>query len=366
MNAKETTIDDKPRTTNDLLTMFRGFFSEYGKDPRYFNLDGKPVVFVYSVDSYPVQFWQGILSTLKQEGDEAFYIADSKNPDAFRLFDGDHIYNPLNALAGNSLTTLYEGLSFSTKIVGFLHSESSNESRLWAATITPGYDDRSVPGRKGTYLSRNEGLTYQESFQAALESRPDWILITSFNEWFENTHIEPGRTYGWKYIDLTTNLASTFKHVTYEPHVIVTQILSSSTVLLNASVKVHVALINNGNGSALNTQFHEVPMSGIGIVNGTFDGKVDRLLPGESYEYDCWIKVSAIGNLTLGQGRILYSDLQGREFNSASEPVPLMGTGHTGITPLGPPSIAIVVGLVFIGALLAGVTLVIVRRKRQS
>jgi len=48
----------------------------------------------------------------------------------------------------------------------------------------------------------------------ARESHPDWILITSFNEWWENTHIEPSETYGHQYLDFTAQYSAEFKGLT--------------------------------------------------------------------------------------------------------------------------------------------------------
>jgi hypothetical protein len=70
--------------------------------------------------------------------------------------------------------------------------------------VLPGYNDTRVPGRTGTYVvPRNNGATYHISWEAAMASNPQWITITTFNEWFEGAMIEPSVTYGNKYLDLT-------------------------------------------------------------------------------------------------------------------------------------------------------------------
>jgi hypothetical protein len=61
-----------------------------------------------------------------------------------------------------------------------------------------------VPGRVGTYrVPRNNGATYRASWQGAISSRPDWISVSTFNEWFEGSMIEPGTRYGSLYLTLT-------------------------------------------------------------------------------------------------------------------------------------------------------------------
>ena len=54
--------------------------------------------------------------------------------------------------------------------------------------------------------ARNNGATYHESWAGAIASNPDWITITTFNEWFEGAMIEPSVTYGNLYLDLTQQL----------------------------------------------------------------------------------------------------------------------------------------------------------------
>jgi hypothetical protein len=47
--------------------------------------------------------------------------------------------------------------------------------------------DYGAPGEYGTY--------YRVRWEDALEQSPDWIVITSWNEWVEGTELEPSDTY---------------------------------------------------------------------------------------------------------------------------------------------------------------------------
>jgi glycoprotein endo-alpha-1,2-mannosidase len=68
---------------------------------------------------------------------------------------------------------------------------------VWAPSLGPGYiDDRAVPGNTTPTLDRAQGRTYDLEWEYALASGnagavPDWVSITSFNEWHEGTQIEP-------------------------------------------------------------------------------------------------------------------------------------------------------------------------------
>jgi hypothetical protein len=58
---------------------------------------------------------------------------------------------------------------------------------------------------------REDGALYQATFDAALQSNPDWLLLSSFNEWVEGTYIEPSVQYGDKYLEMTRELVNIFK-----------------------------------------------------------------------------------------------------------------------------------------------------------
>jgi hypothetical protein len=200
-----------PMSNENLLRLFRGFFSNYEHDQRYFMIDGQPVVFIFAADAQPLAVWRNVFTTLSAEGHEAFYIGETEKakPEYLEVFDGIHVYMPINELKSGTLGSLYSYLQLSTRSYGLLHSASAG--KLWAATLTPGFDDSLVPGRTNPLIPRNDGDTYRKTLDAVLASSPDWILITSFNEWYENSHIEPSVSYGWQYISLTAQFSVNFK-----------------------------------------------------------------------------------------------------------------------------------------------------------
>ncbi|WP_031512946.1 glycoside hydrolase family 99 protein [Streptomyces sp. NRRL F-5123] len=73
----------------------------------------------------------------------------------------------------------------------------ADRGMVWAPSLGPGYlDDRAVPGNTTPTLDRADGATYDREWEYALaagngDAPPDWVSITSFNEWHEGTMIEP-------------------------------------------------------------------------------------------------------------------------------------------------------------------------------
>jgi Glycosyl hydrolase family 99 len=64
---------------------------------------------------------------------------------------------------------------------------------LWFAPAAPGYDARLVGGH--TVVDRRNGETLRREMNAAMQSDPDAISLISWNEFSENSHVEPSRKY---------------------------------------------------------------------------------------------------------------------------------------------------------------------------
>lgn len=68
--------------------------------------------------------------------------------------------------------------------------------KLFIPSVGPGYNDQRIrPWNSRNYRDRQNGVYYDQMFQAAMNANPDIISITSFNEWHEGTQIEPAVPY---------------------------------------------------------------------------------------------------------------------------------------------------------------------------
>lgn len=78
-------------------------------------------------------------------------------------------------------------------------------------TVIPGYDDTKLnrPGPRPT-TGRHSGETYRVLWQEAIAAQPDWILITSWNEWHEGSEIEPSKENGDRELIATGEFARRF------------------------------------------------------------------------------------------------------------------------------------------------------------
>jgi phospholipase C len=75
---------------------------------------------------------------------------------------------------------------------------------LWIAPAAPGFDARLVGGT--SVVKRRNGTTLRTQLDAATRSAPDAIGLISWNEFSENTHVEPSERYGSHYLDVVADV----------------------------------------------------------------------------------------------------------------------------------------------------------------
>jgi hypothetical protein len=191
-------LSGKTKTVNAL----RYLIAHYLNNPHFFHWHGKPVIFFWNPlsNGRTLAYWAAI-RRIVDPNHRLIWSVEGVDMDLLDVFDGIHLFS------GGYWGLLYGTMKgvdqgFRHKIDGY--NGAHHTHKLWAAGIIPGYDDTRVPGRQGAYkVARNNGKTYHVSWEAAISSNPEWITITSYNEWYEGSMIEPSRTYGNLYLAIT-------------------------------------------------------------------------------------------------------------------------------------------------------------------
>ena len=75
---------------------------------------------------------------------------------------------------------------------------------LWIAPAAPGFDARLVGGT--SVVERRSGTTFRTRLDSAARSSPDALGVISWNEFSENTHIEPSQLYGLRYLEILADV----------------------------------------------------------------------------------------------------------------------------------------------------------------
>jgi len=222
INFETLTQDSRGQTVpldpDTIVTWLSYAISRYAEHPAYLNIEGKPVIVLWASNSLPVSTWETIFADLKAKGKEGHFIAMSYGSwpplDSLDKAAGWHYYNILQVIQKEEEvpTVLAQVYLRNKRCVRFYPLFASPPSpRIWCATAQPGYDDHLIPGRTTPILKRKNGDLYKQTLQAALDSDPDWIFITSWNEWWEHTYIEPSKKYGSLYLQITKQYAEQWK-----------------------------------------------------------------------------------------------------------------------------------------------------------
>ena len=192
-----------PHSVESAVKDFVYILDSYGDEPAFLKVDGKPVIFVYgrAMGQLGADDWKEVLKQVKSKYD-ALFIADTGKKELIEIFDGGHSYNPVGEIcAEENMEESYAQLVKKCREAG----------KIACATVIPGYDDSNIGRARVLVAERKNGQLYRELWDLAMKAQPDWILITSFNEWHEGSEIEPSKENGRFYVDLTREYSEKFK-----------------------------------------------------------------------------------------------------------------------------------------------------------
>ncbi len=180
-----------------VVAQLRSFSHDYLDHPALVRYQGKPVIFFWRTRALDLATWASIRAEVDPDH-RAVWIAEGDQFGQLTgdTFDGIHPYSI--AWSSNPAATLARYGQHAHAFPG----------KLWIPIAMPGYDDARLRAG-GFVVPRADGAYYRSTFQAALDSQPDWaVLITSWNEWLEGHQIEPSLSYGTLSLEITAQFAA--------------------------------------------------------------------------------------------------------------------------------------------------------------
>ena len=183
----------------------------YGSDPAFLKTGGRPVIFVYAAQLIDPPTWRTIMMNIRASGRNPLVMGEGTDAAWLDALDGEFLYAPAS-MSNDDLVKFDLIQSLRVRTFHLLPRPSTSARRIWAATVSPGYDDRLIPTRQPPlFRDRANGAYYDTQWKAALAARPDWVMVTSWNEWYENTHIETSELYGDFYVRRTAAWARRYR-----------------------------------------------------------------------------------------------------------------------------------------------------------
>jgi Glycosyl hydrolase family 99 len=171
------------------------FIANYADNPA-FDLYGKPLIIWSGTWKFSFEEIQSITQGRREH---LLILASEKNVDGYvrleNLVDGDAYY--WSSVNPDTHPGYVEKLTDMGKAI---HANGG----IWIAPAAPGFDARLVGGT--TVVERKDGQTLQAEMNAAYQSAPDAVGLISWNEFSENSHIEPSINYGNQYLQVLADI----------------------------------------------------------------------------------------------------------------------------------------------------------------
>ncbi len=203
---------DGDADADTVLAWLTDIVDQYGSQSAYLRVEGRPVVMAYAAQRLSQAGWVDALKRLRASGRDVLLIGEGSNTTRLGAFDGQFYY-PSNQFTGDTIEAFDRAQSLNVRTYHLVSTDTVGR-RVWVATVSPGYDDTHLnDGRVARVTDRANGTYYKTQWQAALDNRADWVVVTSWNEYLENTEIEATRIYGDLYLTLTKSWSGLFRQV---------------------------------------------------------------------------------------------------------------------------------------------------------
>jgi hypothetical protein len=171
------------------------FARRFGRDPA-FRIFDRPLVVWSGTWKYTTRQIAGVT---RGRRDRLLILASEKNADAYRrvasLVDGDAYYW--------SSVDPRRDRHHAQKLAEMGRTVHGRRG-LWIAPAAPGFDARMIGGRR--VVPRDDGAMLRRQLEVAGGAEPDAIGLISWNEFSENSHVEPSRAHGRRALEVLADV----------------------------------------------------------------------------------------------------------------------------------------------------------------
>jgi hypothetical protein len=192
-------FDRNPLPAARVAADFSTFAKQFAFNPVFARLGGKPLTIFSGTWAYSHADVARITSQVRPG---VLVLSTEKNVQGYRriadVTDGDAYYwSSVNPATNKNYAQKLNEMGAA------VHADA----KYWIAPFAPGFDARLVGGTKS--VPRNDGSTLRTEYATALKSSPDALGLISWNEFSENTYVEPSKKFGHRYLDVLAELRHT-------------------------------------------------------------------------------------------------------------------------------------------------------------
>ena len=187
--------------TGDVTNALATIINDRANHPAYLRYNGKPVIYFWNQGRFSNAEWQAIRNQV-DPGHNTIWVAEGTNTGVLSVFDGLYLFN--TAWAGNPASVAAQ----------WKNRVAAAGGTFYTPTVLPGWDESALAAGRPNPTSpraRNNGQFLTNSWNGAVSSGANAILIGSWNEYFENSHIEPSQVYGTQSLDTLRPLVAAWK-----------------------------------------------------------------------------------------------------------------------------------------------------------
>ena len=188
-----------PLPVSTVAADFVKFRDEFASSPAFFRVDGKPLTIWSGTWAFS---YNQVAQVTRAVRPGMLVLSTEKNVAGFdrlaSVTDGDAYYwSSVNPATQTGYQAKLDEMSQAIHRSG----------KYWIAPFAPGFDARMVGGHR--IVPRNGGQTLRAEYAVAAKSSPNMLGLISWNEFSENSYVEPSKDYGYQSLGILRQLHGT-------------------------------------------------------------------------------------------------------------------------------------------------------------
>jgi hypothetical protein len=188
-----------PLPASEVAAGFRVFRDKFASSPVFYRVDGKPLTIWSGTWAYSYAQVATVTGAVRPQ---LLVLSTEKSVAGFKrisaVTDGDAYYwSSVNPATDSRYQAKLDQMSQA------IHSAG----KYWIAPFAPGFDARLLGGKRA--VPRYSGQTLRAEYNSAVQSSPNMLGLISWNEFSENSYVEPSKEYGYQSLDALRQLRVT-------------------------------------------------------------------------------------------------------------------------------------------------------------